>query len=69
MHQMKGKLGGLGQKSAQLNNMKIDAPAFGHAPAFAPPPIKAAPAFNLREWTDEDGDSSVEADNKSIFAR
>jgi len=44
MHNMKGQLGGLGQKSAQLNTMKIAAPAFNHAPAFGPS-INAAPAI------------------------
>ena len=44
MHKMKGQIGGLGQKSAQLNTMKIAAPAFNQAPAFGPA-INQAPAI------------------------
>ena len=42
MHKMKGQIGGLGQKSAQLNTIKTAAPAFNHAPGFG---LAEAPAI------------------------
>lgn len=48
MHKMKGQLGGLGQKSAQLNTIKYAAPAYNNAPGFGPS-INAAPVIRSHE--------------------
>ena len=48
MHTMKSQLGGLGQKSAQLDTIKYAAPAYNNAPAFGHS-INAAPAIKASD--------------------